>query len=295
MSLPLLEVLPVLGIDDRLVELLASLRPYAEVRIPDRALPAPAARIAASPSAVGALARRSEEAVPLGVWVTDERTAAQASSVLDAATVVITPVPAVAARFGDRGLLLPNPSVPTDLLLQVAPIVRRRWREALGLPSELVVSCGLGDGPSLSETVTVTALALAAAAAVSSAWVLPALSLGAPTVVDAATAAQFGLEDGKEVLVAAPSGAVARARQLASDHELAARLSRAGRRAVERRFDRRQVTTSLVHRLELDREQPSALALVQARLRELHTPEFSSHFLAATAAVAGLSGWGTDR
>lgn len=289
MTLPLLEVLPVLGVDDRLVDLLASLRPYADVRVPDRALSAPAARLAAAPSALGAVSRLRVDDVPLGVWVGDEQSATEAPAALEAATVIVTPVPAVAAQSGDRGLLIPNPSVATDRLLQVAPLVRRRWRRALGLPDDFVVSFGFGEDRSLSEAATTTALAVAAAVAVSSGWVLTALALGAPTVVDAATAAQFGLEDGKEVLVAEPSRAVARARQLASDDELTARLSRAARLAVERRFDRQQVTTALVLRLGLDQSAHSAaLALAHARLRELHTPAFSPQFLRASAAVAGL-------
>ncbi len=109
-------------------------------------------------------------------------------------------------------------------VLPLAPHVRRRWRQRLGLAPDLVV-----DTTTLAPADVETALAVAAAAVVDAPHLRLALALGCPTVTDGATAAAHGAVDGDHVVVGERSDAEA----LADDLARAARLSYRGRALVE--------------------------------------------------------------
>lgn len=106
----------------------------------------------------------------------------------------------------------------------LAPHVRRRWRQRLGLDPDLVV-----DTATLAPADVETALAVAAAAVVDEAHLRLALALGCPTVTDRAAASALGAVDGDHVVVGERDDAVA----LAADPVRSARLSLRGRTLVE--------------------------------------------------------------
>jgi hypothetical protein len=289
MILPIVEMLPVLGPDPRLVELFGEMRAFADLRVPDPSIERPAARLACATVARGALEAARDPDVPLAVWVPELAAWDAAPAVADEATAVITAAVDVADRAGARAVLLHDRHVDLERLRRVPPFVRARWREATGLPIDYIASIGLHDSPTLSDVAAVTALGVAAAAAVSSAWALPALALGAPTVVDPSTAAWLGAEDGVHVVVAQPDGALAAAQNLVADVRLAARLSRAARRLVEARFGSGRELDALAQLLSLRLDDPDpAGALVVSRLLELRTPRHALPFRRAEAALASL-------
>lgn len=106
----------------------------------------------------------------------------------------------------------------------LAPHVRLRWRQRLGLAPDLVV-----DTAALAPADVETALAVAAAAVVDGAHLRLALALGCPAVTEPAAAAALRAVDGDHVVVGGRSDAVA----LAADPVRAARLSHRGRVLVE--------------------------------------------------------------
>jgi hypothetical protein len=289
MILPIVELLAVLGPDARLVQLLTELRSVVDLRAPDRGNERLAARLACATVARGALDAARDQTVPLGVWVPDLDAWDAVPQVADAATAVITASADVADRAGPRAVLLHDRHVDLERLRRVPPFVRARWREATGLPGDYIASVGLHDSPALSEVAAMTALGVAAAAAVSSAWALQSLALGAPTVVDAGTAAWLGARDDVHLVVAEPDHALASGADLAADIRRAARLSRAGRRLVEERFGSTRELDAIVALLSLTPTDPDpAGALVASRLLELRTPRHALPFRSAEAALASL-------
>lgn len=128
----------------------------------------------------------------------------------------------VRVRRGDREVELALPAAPgvdTAAMAPLAPHVRRRWRQRLGLAPDLVV-----ETATLDPADVPTALAVAAAAVVPAADLPLALALGCPTVTDREAARAVGAGD-EEVAV----GDRATAEALAADDARAAGLSRRGR------------------------------------------------------------------
>ncbi len=186
-------------------------------------------------------------------------------------------------------------AVPRDALVvrawpPLAPLVRARWRERLGLPPRLVVAVGSeasahGDGP--------TNLALAAAAVVTGPLVATALALGTPLVTSWAEADRLGLRAGREVELSepdSPSHRDALAQALAADDQRAARCSVAARRFAESTLDLDRIAGLLLERLSIGTTRSSGpLAILDRRLAELGTPRHGpvrSRVAAATAALA---------
>jgi len=138
-------------------------------------------------------------------------------------------VDGAALQVGDDHVSLPcTPVVATATLPPLAPHVRRRWRQRLGLDPDLVV-----DTVALAPDDVPTALAVVAAALVGLRDLPTALALGCPVVTDASSAAAVGAADGDHVVVGERGDAVA----LALDDRRAARLSRRGRDLAGQRLD----------------------------------------------------------
>ncbi|WCO65504.1 hypothetical protein PO878_13455 [Iamia majanohamensis] len=159
-------------------------------------------------------------------------------------------------------LVRPGPDVvATAALPPVAPHVRRRWRERLGLDPDLVV-----DTLALDPLDVPTALAVAAAAVVERRDLPVALALGCPTVTDASAAAAVGAEPGRDLEVGDRAVAVA----LAADEARAAALSRRGRALAERRLDPEVTAAALLDRWGLG-PRPTPLRRLEAALEDLGT------------------------
>jgi hypothetical protein len=130
---------------------------------------------------------------------------------------------------GGQAIALPGAHpVATARWPPIAPHVRRRWRERLGLAPDLVV-----DTAALGPDDVPTALAVAAAAVVEARHLALALCLGCPTVTDGAAARAVGAIDDQQLVVGDRAAATA----LAHDDVRAARLSRAGRAHAVRHLD----------------------------------------------------------
>lgn len=146
------------------------------------------------------------------------------------------------------------PGVATATLPPVAPHVRRRWRQRLGLDPDLVI-----DTLALTPEDVPTALAVAAAAVVERRHLSVALALGCPVVAAADDAAVVGAVDGEHVVVGDRHHATA----VAGDEAWAARLSRQGRELAVARLDPDVCASAVLDRLGLgsSAEEPVAAAL----------------------------------
>lgn len=159
-------------------------------------------------------------------------------------------------------LPLPGPLVvASSSLPPLAPHLRRRWRERLGLDADLVV-----DTVALDPSDVPTALAVAAAAVVELRHLPVALALACPTVTDAAAATTIGARPDRDLLVGGRADALA----LAADPVRAARLSRAARALAVSRLDPEVAAAALLDRWGLGPE-PSPEARVAAVLAGLGT------------------------
>ncbi|HEU5151006.1 MAG TPA: hypothetical protein VFU19_10940 [Iamia sp.] len=139
---------------------------------------------------------------------------------------------------GDRTLtLVPGPAVDTAAWPPIPPHVRRRWRQRLGLPDDLVVATAALDPDDVP-----TALAVAAAAVVVEPDLPLALALGCPSVVTAEAAEAVGVADGRHVVVGGHPEAVA----LAADEHRAARLSYRGVRLAREALDPARAADALL-------------------------------------------------
>lgn len=152
----------------------------------------------------------------------------------------------------------------------VSPLVRQRWRERYGLPAELVV--GVDPPKDLDELAG--PLALASVAVLTGPATALALALGTPLVTNPSSARRLGIRAGVDAEVAATGdAAAAMARAVAADPDLAAVLSRRGRRFAERHLDLSRPAQTLRVRLGLDPQPvPSGVDVALARLDELATP-----------------------
>jgi hypothetical protein len=281
---PLLGLLVAPGTAERSAALVRRLARWAEPRAIDLGTP-PVAAVLATGAAVPGLGRvLADRPGPVAVWVDDEGEL----SVADAADVVVTSSPAVAAAVGPRALALPRAAVDVGAIAPVPPFVRARWRRRGALDPSLVVTVGVPGATPLANEDVPTALAVAAAAVVAGPWLVEALALGTPVVTDEASAAELGAEVGADVLVAAPAEAEAAARALAAEPVRAASLSRRARRLVERRFDVAPAAAELAGRLGLDRGAADPLAPIDGALAELRTPPGSRPAARAAEALAAL-------
>lgn len=132
-------------------------------------------------------------------------------------------------RVGTAALPLPgSTSVATAAWPPLAPHVRARWRQRLGLDPDLVIAT-----VAWSPDDVPTGLAVAAAAVVDRLRLPLALALGCPVVTDAAAAEAVGAADGDHVVV----GGWIEAEALARDQRTAARLSRRARQLARDRLD----------------------------------------------------------
>lgn len=162
---------------------------------------------------------------------------------------------------GDETFDLPGgATVDTAAWPPILPHVRRRWRQRLGLPDDLVI-----DTADLDPADVPTALAVAAAAVVARPDLPLALALGCPSVVTAETAAAVGVVGGVEVVV----GERADAEAIAADDRQASYLSRQGHLAATHRLDPARTADALLRAWGLTREGP--VARFDERLAELGT------------------------
>lgn len=221
------------GDTDAARPLVRALARHVEVRSLDRDPP---------PAAVAVLAVGADAVAPFDLPVAR----------VDGATVSV----------GEETIVLPAAgAVDTAALPPIAPHVRRRWRERLGLPPLLVV-----DTAALTLDDVPTGLALAAAAVVDEPHLPLALALGCPTVTTAAVAASVGAVDDVDVVV----GERADADALAADDVRASALSRHARARAVATLDPAPAAAAVVAALGLGAD-PTPHTLVDARLAELGT------------------------
>lgn len=292
---PLLGLLVHPGSPAALPRLLARMAPWCEPHALDPATDQAAAWLATSPRARGLdLALRG--GAPVGIWVSTVAeleelrglgaTAEEgAGGAARPGVVVLADDAALADRLGGGAVVVGNGGGP-DGAVAVPPFVRARLRARHRLPDRLVVSFDPGGDQPVREELVPTALACAAAVAIVGDRLVEALAWGAPTVTDAASAAAVGARHGVEVLVGGPEELVALAGQVADDIDLAAALSRAGRRLVERR-DVSGAAVAAADRLGL-LEHVEPLARLEHRLAELRTPERARIRVRAGEMVAGV-------
>ncbi|MEZ5139837.1 MAG: hypothetical protein R2711_14055 [Acidimicrobiales bacterium] len=191
------------------------------------------------------------------------------------------------AELVARGaVLVPPLGIEVDRWPPVAPLVRARRREALGLPARHVVRA---DELEASEELE-AALAVASAAVVSGPSALLALALGTPSVTSADTARRLGVRPGRDVEVASgPDAATAIAEELAADPARAAALSRRARRFAERHLDLGRPARVVLERLGLVEVDDGPTERVGRRLDELGTPAGSPVRARAADALAVLA------
>jgi hypothetical protein len=277
---PVLALLAAPGTSGRAVPLLGLLGQVAEVVSWQRAEGrSPDAVVVTTVRALPALGDRPS--VPTAVWVKhhDEIDVAAGAGV----DLLLTAHPELVAR---GAVLVPPVGIEVDRWPWLAPLVRRRWRERLGLPDEHVVRLEAGTDPADDEQ----ALRTAAAAVVSGPATLLALALGAPVVTSGDTARRLGVRPGRDVEVAAdPDQAAELAAAIAADPARAASLSRRGRRCAEHHLDLGRPARVVGERLGLRAMPPRGLdATAAVRLDELGTPASSPTWRRSADALAGI-------
>ncbi len=214
MTLPVLALAAAPGTTERVRPLLRALSrwavitPLAEPGPPEagHGTRRPAALLATSVAALPQVAPRGDS-LPAAVWV-DE--AAELHGVPSRLLILAGSVEGVdaATAAGREAVLVPNPGFDASPHRPIAPLVRKRWREQLGLPAELVVEAtgdsatgagGAGDAAGVAlwqldptDPDLRPALAVCSVAVVGPEAILPALALAAPVVTDAATARWLG-------------------------------------------------------------------------------------------------------
>ncbi|MCB0978807.1 MAG: hypothetical protein KDB02_15240 [Acidimicrobiales bacterium] len=174
------------------------------------------------------------------------------------------------------------------------PLVRRRWRERLGLPAKLVVAV---DAPEVDRFVT-TSLAVASAAVVTGPALPLALALGTPVVTSPEDAARLGLPtdsgpDAPALIAEDPAERDRAANHLASSPADLARRSVAARRFALDRLDLAPALRAVTAALRSSAtDHPDVgtdpLGVLRDRLVELGTPPHSRIAERADAATAAL-------
>lgn len=213
--------------DPALVTLLTYLRRWCTVRHadPQDAVEAWMVDDATDPSMVA-------PGAPVLVWTRDAQAPAarrwsEVGTLVGPASVTTSP--------GVEMLTVPEPGVDATACSYVAPLVRRRWRDRLGLPADMVIDVGPDGDAGLPPRLMPTALALASVVVGAGDVVLGAMCWGAPTVADDVTAARLGLAGAVHVADRGDLMGVAAA--LCRDDGEMARLSWRARRLVEDSFD----------------------------------------------------------
>ncbi len=216
------------------------------------------------------------------VWLRD-RTDATGEPARSAAAL-ITADPDLAAETG--ALLVPErTAVPSAR--PVLPAIRRRIRAQRDLPAQVIavgedttwlwVTIDLAGGMAatpLARALGETAVGVASAAAAVGRALPLALAWAAPTVTDAASAAEWGAVPGRDVLIAETyDERLAIAKDLAADEPRAAHLGWAGRRLMETRHDLRRTAISLLGALGLPTTTGGAPGGVwRDAIEAMHTP-----------------------
>lgn len=219
--------------------------------------------------------------VPTAVWVRHHDQVDQARE--RGATLLLTARAELVAR---GAVLIPPVGIEVDRWPPMAPLVRRQWRERMGLPVDHVVRIEGGVEPFDGERE----LSVAAAAVVSGPATLLALALATPVVTSAETARRLGVRPGRDVEVAAgPEAALALATEIARDDARAAALSRRARRCAEHHLDIGRPARVVAEGLGLAVEPTGAIGRVDARLDELATPAGSPVRVRVADALAGLT------
>ncbi len=244
--------------DPTLVTLLTYLRRWCDIRQADPADAVDAWMVddATDPAMVNA-------GSPVIVWTRDAQTPA-ARRWSELGTLV---GPSSATTSPDLATLtVPEPGVDATACFYVAPLVRRRWRDRLGLPADLVIPIGLDRGAALPPELMPTALAVASVVVAVGDLVLGAMCWGAPTATDDQTAARLGLAGAVHIADQADLAAAGAA--LCRDDGEMARLSWSARRLVEESFDLAGAAYTVAETARLVRQvDPSAGVLT--RLNEL--------------------------
>ncbi|MFN8017729.1 MAG: glycosyltransferase [Acidimicrobiales bacterium] len=224
------------------------------------------------------------QALPSACWVRTADEGAEAQRL--GAVLLLTARPDLV----DAGaVLVPPVGIEVDRWPVVAPLVRRRTREARSLPDLHVVR----PAPGAAIEDVADDLACCSAAVVGGPATLVALALGAPTITSGDTARRLGLRPGRDVEVASsPDAALALAREVGGDEERAALLSRRGRRCAEHHLDlgapARRVTAALGVRPMAE----GPVGVLDERLDELGTPPGARIRARASVALAGLGDGG---
>ena len=239
----------------------------------------------------GGLARYRKQLArsPLAVWLTGP---APGVGDLPAARVILTGDIRAWREVGTRALSIPVDGPGRDARY-MPPVVRSRLRRARGLPEHPVLHCGSsgwqwpGRSHPLPESLYATALGCAAAAVVTDAATLTlALAWGTPAVTSADIAQELEAAPGVHVLDGeTPEERHGKARRIASDPRLAARLSWAGRLLWEERYDVDRAATALAAALL-----PAGPQGHQLRLAELGAPSDAHICSRAADALETLSG-----
>jgi hypothetical protein len=217
----------------------------------------------------------------VAVWVKHHDQVDHASAL--GATLQLTTKPELVPR---GAVLVPPIAIDVDRWPAVSPLVRRRRREAAGLPELHVLKIEAGVEPLGGEQE----LAMASAAVVSGPATLVALALGTPVVTSADTARRLGLRPGRDVEVAAgPEAALELATEIGVDEARAASLSRHARRCAEHHLDLGRPAAEVARRLGLVPSAAGALAHVDQRLAELSTPAGSPSRVRVADALAVLT------
>ena len=245
-ALPSLGVLAVPGSPPAFVALVHALGAWCLPRAALTGDASPVAWLASSPACPG-LAGVALNGRPYAVWIDDRRALERAAALSPSPRLVVTADTELAGAAG-RSSLFPEHGLDLRDYQPIAPVIRGRWRSRLGLPPTLIVTA-FADSPGvLPADLLPTALALASVVVATGPHLAEALAWAAPCVTDAPSAAALGAGHG-DVVVGPPSALEGLAVQVAADDGLAAALSGAGRRLVERRADRhrpaRQVAEAL--------------------------------------------------
>ncbi|MGN6695634.1 MAG: glycosyltransferase [Aquihabitans sp.] len=218
---------------------------------------------------------------PAAVWVKHHDQIDRAAD--DGAALLLTANPDLVGR---GAVLVPPVAIEVDRWPAVAPLVRRRRREAAGLPDVHVLKVEGGVEPLGGEQE----LAMASAAVVSGPATLLALALGTPVVTSHDTARRLGLRPGRDVEVASgPDAALDIAHEIAGDEARAAALSRQARRCAETNLDLGRPAREVARRLGLIPTPDGAVARIDDRLAELSTPAGSATRARVADALAVLT------
>ncbi len=277
---PVLALLASPGTSSRAVPLLGLLGAHAQVvSWHRRGDLVPDAVIVTSVDSLGALA--TAPPAPAAVWVKHHDQVDQATE--GGACLLLTAKPELVPR---GAVLIPPVAIEVERWPAVPPLVRRRRREAAGLPDVHVLKIDGGVEPAGGEQE----LAMASVAVVSGPATLLALALGTPVVTSGDTARRLGLRPGRDAEVAGgPEAALALAEEIALDDARAAALSRHARRCAEHHLDLGRPAREVAQRLGLVPTPHGPLAHVDARLAELSTPAGSPTRARVAGALAALT------